>query len=330
MLNRRQATFCVACFVLLLAACSGEAADQDSGGRTMMASTKDELLRNAGSALGKYYVGLKLLRQGPTSQAVLSSDALRSADECEADIEYWHDKGVGPSDAIFSYDFNDHPKAQRNTVPFAEMDAICKEYRPLFARYKIAYDLLQAEAALARMRDYLKPDDPVVTASMVTLYERMSNPAVSRSALAEARKIDPAMKVGKRNLSLDQFEAEVSNVLTDVAPKWIADARAAVRARNEKIAAPYVAAGISGQKLDLLVSYDGVYWRLKGGERTDDAKKLAKASVLYHWLSIKDDEYPLFEINTIRRYEFKGNALVGVTEKRYRRPEGADLSDAFN
>lgn len=330
MLDRRPAKFLVAYFVALLAACGDGAAEQDSDRRTTMASAEGELLRNAGTALGKYYVSLKLLRQGPTSPGVLSSSELPSADACEADIASWRGKGVGKSDGIYSTDFNDHPKAQpRNTIAFAEMEAICEEYRPLFARYKVAYDLLQAEGMLTRMREYLKPDDPVVTASMIGTYERLSNPAVVRSALAEGRKIDPAMKVGKRNLALGQYEKEVYDVLVDVAPKWIADARAALRARNKEIAAPYIAAGISGQKLDLIVSYSGVYWRLEGGGRTDDAKKLAKASVLFHWLSMEDPDDSRYEINTVRRYEFKGNDLAQVTEKRYRRPKGADLDDAF-
>jgi hypothetical protein len=316
--------------VLLLAACDGKAAGEHSNGRMLMASAKDELLRNAGAPLGKYYVNLKMLRAGPTSQAVLQSDAMRSADECEADITFWRSKGVDDGDRIFSYDFNDHPRAQKNTLPFSEMTAICKEYRPLFARYKVAYDLLQAEGMLARMREYLKPDDPVVTANMIAEYERLSNPVTCANALAQARKIDPAMKVGKRNLPLEVFSTEVAEPLATVAPKWIADARAAFRARNEKIAAPYVAAGIAGQKLDLIVSYGGVYWRLKGGERTDDPQKLARAAVLFQWLSAPDSDDPRFEINTVRRYEFKGNALARVTEKRYRRPEGANLNDAFD
>jgi hypothetical protein len=294
-----------------------------------MASTKDELLRSAGAALGKYYVNLKMLRADPASQGVLQADALRSADECDADIALWRSKGVQDADPIFSYDFNDHPQAQKNTLALMEMEAICKEYRPLYARYKVAYDLLQAEGVLKRMQEYLKPDDPAITANMIAEYERLSNPVTCENALNDARKLDPAMKAGRKNLSLGAFQAEVAGVLAAVAPQWIAAARAAFRARNETLAAPYIAAGIGGQKLDLIVSYGGIYWRLEGGERTDDPRKLAEASVLFHWLSAKDSDDPRFEINTIRRYRFNGNALAEVTEKRYRRREGASLDDAF-
>jgi hypothetical protein len=302
--------------VLLFAACGSE----------NMAKDKSELLRGAGEVFGKYYVALKALQAGPTSPGVIQGDELRSADDCEADLEFWRKQGVDDDDALFSYDFNAHPKAQKNTVPFSEARSICKQFRPLYARYRVAYDLYRAEGTLARMREYLKPDDPAITGNMIAEYERTSNPKVVISALEEARKLEPGMKVGKRKLSLDAFEAEVATPLKDVAPKWIAAARAAFRARNEKLAAPYIAAGVAGEKLDLVVTYGGVYWRLEGGERTDDAKKIARASLLFQWLEMKDPEDQRFDIHTIRRYEFDGNKLRGVTEKRYRVLGGNQLS----
>jgi hypothetical protein len=219
--------------VLLFAACGSE----------NMAKDKSELLRGAGEVFGKYYVALKALQDGPTRDAVIRGDELRPADDCDSELEFWRKEGVGEGDAIFSYDFNAHPKAKQNTVPFSEARAICKEYRPLYARYRAAYDLYRAEGTLARMREYLKPDDPVVTPGMIAEYERTSNPKVVANALKEARKLDPDLKVGMRKLSLDSFESEVAAPLKDFAPKWIADARAAFRTRNEKLAAPYVAAG---------------------------------------------------------------------------------------
>jgi hypothetical protein len=257
---------------------------------------------------------------------VIQGDELRSSEDCESDLEFWRKQGIGDDEAIFSYDFNAHPKAQKNTVPFSEARRICEQYEPLYARYRVAYDLYRAEGTLARMREYLKPDDPAITANLIAEYERTSNPRMVANALAEARKLEPDMKVGKRKVSLDSFEAEVAAPLKDVAPRWIADARAAFRARNEKLAAPYIAAGIAGEKLDLVVTYGGVYWRLEGGERTDDARKIARAPVLFQWLEMKDPEDQRFDIHTIRRYEFGGNKLLGVTEKRYRVLGGNQLN----
>src|SRR5688572_5671688 len=112
--------------VLLFAACGSE----------NMAKDKSELLRGAGEVFGKYYVALKALQAGPTSPGVIQGDELRSADDCEADLEFWRKQGVDDDDALFSYDFNAHPKAQKNTVPFSEARSICKQFRPLYARYR--------------------------------------------------------------------------------------------------------------------------------------------------------------------------------------------------
>ena len=290
-----------------------------------MQGDKEEILRAAGEALGKYYSNLKQLRARPTS-----SDAMRSPEDCEAEIEAWRAKGVADGDRIFSYDFNDHEKAKDNRIALADMAAICAEYRPLHARYKVDYDLRQAEGILMRIRDgFAKPEEAWLTAQAITDYERAGDPQACRTTLAAARKIDPAMRVGQQQLSLDAFEDAVAKPLADVVPKWVAAARAALRARNEKVAAPYVAAGITGQKLDLIVAYAEVYWRLPGGERTDDAKKLAKASVMFQWLEAADRFDPRYVVHTIRRYQFRGDMLDGVSEQRVRRPKGADVLDLF-
>jgi hypothetical protein len=325
MTNRALVRAMCASSLFLFAAC-GESRESD--GRASVSKDKTEVLRDAGAVFGKYYVGVKALRDGPTRSGVVQGDELRSAEDCASDLQFWSGQGVDDGDAIFSYDFNAHPKAKQNTVPFSEARAICKEYAPLYARYRIAYDLYRAEGTLARMREYLKPDDPVITVSMIAEYERTSLTSMVMAALKDGRKVEPSMKVGKRGLSLDDYEAQVARPLYDVAPRWIADARAAFRKRNEKFAAPYVSAGVSGHKLDLVVSYSGVYWRLKGGERTDDPKKIARASLLFHWLETRDSEDQRFNIHTIRRYEFDGNDLGGVTERRYRLLNGKELGES--
>jgi hypothetical protein len=210
------------------------------------------------------------------------------------------------------------------------MKALVASYRPLYARYKVAFDLWKAENALKSMRDYTKPDESYVDGQMIVDNERWGDPDACRAAVTAARALDPELRVGSDRLSLDDFAAKVCEPLGTVTRGWVSAARAALRARNEAAAAPYAAAGIKGDKLDLIVSYSGVYWRLKGGERTDDPKKLADASVLFQWLEAPDRADPRWTIHTIRRYEFKGNSLAGVSEKQYRRPKGADVSDVFN
>jgi hypothetical protein len=284
-----------------------------------------ELLRDAGDALGKYYMHLKTLRRNP-----ITSDKIPSPDQCAAAIAAWKARGVKDADPIESFDLNDHPKSKQNKIPLAEMESVCAEYRKLYPRYKIAYDLRQADGILMRIREgFVKPDDSMVSSHMIEEYERGGDPAACQASLAAARALDPAMKVGNKGLTLDQYQTQVLEPLSTAVPQWVAAARAALRARNAKAAAPFVAAGISAQKLDLMVQYEGVYWRLPGGERTDDAKKLAAASVLFQWLEAEDRVDPRYVLHTIRRYQFKGNDLDKVTETQHRIVKGGKLGDVF-
>ncbi len=285
---------------------------------------KGPLLEEAGEALGKYYADLKRVRNNPRT-----IDVLRPPEDFEAEIEAWREKGLEGGDRVSHYEFYDHPEQKDNAVPFSAMKALLAEYRPLYAAYKAVFDLSMAENAFRSMSDYVKPDESFITAETIADCERKGDPKACLAALKAARAVDPEMRVGMRSMSLDEFEAQICKPLGEVTRGWTAAARAALRARNEKAAAPYQAAGIGGQKLDLIVAYAGVSWRLKGGEASDEPKKLAKASVLFHWLDAPDRIDPRYMINTIRRYEFKGNDLAGVSEERFRRPKGADLSDAF-
>jgi hypothetical protein len=136
------------------------------------------------------------------------------------------------------------------------------------------------------------------------------------------------MKVGRQKQTLDAFQAAVCDPLAVVVPEVIGKARAAEIARLAKVAAPFVAAGISGEKLALMVQYADVYWRLPGGERTGDPKQLAAASRLFQWLEAADRADPRYVVHTIRRYEFKGNAKGPVTEAQHRLLKGARLDES--
>jgi len=287
----------------------------------------DELLRSAGDQLGVYYKHVRELTRTPTS-----SDDLPSADQCDADVKAWRAKGVKDADRIFSYDFNAHPKAKDNTIALSEMPAICQAYRPLFAAYKIDHDLVRFDSVLMKIRDgFVKPGDSVLTANVITEYERTGDPAACRAAVAAAKALDPTMltRGSAGALTLPEFETQVCAELARLQPAFITDARAALRKNVERTMAPYVAAGIGGKKLDLMIQYDGVYWRLPGGARTDDPKTLAKATTLFHWLEAADPEDARYVVHTIRKFRFKGNDLVDVTEKQYRRKQGADVGKVF-
>lgn len=122
---------------------------------------------------------------------------------------------------------------------------------------------------------------------------------------------------------------EVRAKICDGLDKATSNLAEGISAANEAIRKKYAAAGIAGKKLDLMVQYDGVYWRLPGGKRTDDPKKLAAAPVLFQWLEGEDRDDPRYVIHTIRKYRFKGDKLLGTTEKTYRRKKGADVGNVF-
>ena len=67
-----------------------------------------------------------------------------------------------------------------------------------------------------------------------------------------------------------------------------------------------------------MIAWDGVGWRGVDGDLVRDPAKLAKATVLFHWLEDGDG------IHTIRRFQFSGNKLVGKSERTYYKHPGSD------
>jgi len=86
-------------------------------------------------------------------------------------------------------------------------------------------------------------------------------------------------------------------------------------ARWERIAAPYKAAGIEGDRLAYLVEHDGYAKYGVGGAELTNVKQLAQAKVVFEVLSGQG-------VVTVRRREFKGDALAGTTTKDYERRPG--------
>jgi hypothetical protein len=305
--------------LVLLTAVAGLSSRAHAGG-------KDELLRSAGEELGRYYRAVRILTDDPASTEDLP------ADRCAADVKAWKAKGVKDADRIFSYDFNQHPKAKQNTIAMADMLDVCGQYARLHAGYQLNVDLIRFDGVLLRIRDKIvKPGDSVLTTSVIDGYERDGSPTACRAAVAAAKARDPMLviKTGTATYTIAEYETKVCDQLAALHPAFITDARAELRKAIEKTMAPYVAAGIGGKKLDLMIQYDGVYWRLPGGERTDDPKTLAAATTLFHWLEADDREDGNYVIHTIRKFQFKGNDLVKVSEKTYRKKKGAALGKVF-
>lgn len=294
---------------------------------TVATTARADVLHDAGDQLGVYYRRVRELTRVPTSP-----DELPSADQCDADVAAWKAKGVKDGDRIVSFDFNAHPKATDNAIDFAEMPAVCAAYRPLYEAYKLDFDLRLYDSTLMKVRDgFVKPGDGVLTAAELDRLERAGDAKACKATVLAAAGKNAAMKTNgiSGRLTLADFDTKVCDVLATVMPPFLADARAALAANSEKTAAPYTAVGIAGAKLALLVKYDGVEWRLVGGKVTDDPAILAKASVLFQWLEADDPDDARYVIHTIRKYRFKGNALVTSSEKQYRRKAGAPIGNVW-
>lgn len=294
---------------------------------TITATAHADVLHDAGDALGVYYRRLQELTRSPTS-----TDELPSADQCDADVAAWNAKGIATGDRIVSYDFNAHPKAVDNAIELGEMTAICAAYRPLYAAYKLDYDLRQFDSTLMKVRDgFVKPGDGVLTATEIDRLERTGDAKACKATVLAAAGKDAGMKTTgvSGRLSLADFDTKVCDVLATVMPPFVTEARAKLATNTEAAAAPYKAAGIGGDKLALIVKYDGVEWRLVGGKATDDPATLAKASVLFQWLEADDPDDARYVVHTIRRYKFKANALVDQSEKQYRRKAGAPVGNVW-
>lgn len=198
---------------------------------------------------------------------------------------------------------------------------------------KLREELARYDSTLFKITDVVKPGDSVLTAYLIDEYAKFGDPASCKAAAKTASELDGSLKIKSfalhGDVAIADFDARICEALASTLPQWLADSRAALVKGNATARAKYSAAGIAGDKLDLIAKYDGVYWRLVGGDRTDDPKKLAKARVLFQWLEAEDKDDTRFVIHTIRRYQFKGNTLAGTTEKQYRRAKGARIGNVF-
>lgn len=73
----------------------------------------------------------------------------------------------------------------------------------------------------------------------------------------------------------------------------------------------YIDAGIKGERLELFIEYDSVYWMGKNCETIYDVAVLKKAKKLFQWLVNSDGTH------TIRTYTFKGNKVKSVKDRTY-------------
>lgn len=98
--------------------------------------------------------------------------------------------------------------------------------------------------------------------------------------------------------------------LAAAAATFAKDVTSAHVAKRNAIAAPYRAAGITGDRLELLVAEDGVAKYAIGGAELTSPKALAAARVLF-------EESHDGDIWTVTRFELRGDALRKTTRAQY-------------
>ncbi|MDX2092522.1 MAG: hypothetical protein SFX73_31955 [Kofleriaceae bacterium] len=118
-----------------------------------------------------------------------------------------------------------------------------------------------------------------------------------------------------RTLTIDAAKSELCAKVTSASETFAKNVTKEREARYAAIAAPYQAAGATGERLEYLVAHHHYAKYGVGGNEVTDVKKLVKAKVLFEVLVGQG-------VVTVRRREFKGDKLVGTTTQDYERRPG--------
>jgi hypothetical protein len=189
-------------------------------------------------------------------------------------------------------------------------DALCDEYAVLAAIWPAAFKQDEIARGLA---SYSQVDPADLGSGMgeVFVKEGKDCHAATDAAIAAGARDDVAVMIGGVSRTLAQGKVDVCDATLAFGEKLIGDIAGAHAAARAEIAAKYEALGVKGQRLELFIEYDDVYWRGKKCERITDLKKLVKAKVLFQWLENSDGTH------TIRKYTFKGNKVKSIKDRTY-------------
>ena len=121
--------------------------------------------------------------------------------------------------------------------------------------------------------------------------------------------------LGDRSMTLAAARATICDPLTAWAREFGPATIAAKRAQEAAARQRYSQFGAAGDRLSWLAYYDadatGATWYLPGCKAEREPKKLVRAPVLMQWWTADDGTI------TIRRFQFKGNKLVGDTSRTF-------------
>jgi len=276
--------------------------------------------KDAGTALEPFFRYWKTYREDPGSRANALGHDPQPAD-CDAAIANARKAGLKDDARIYersARELKDEVQYDEKREPYVLLgDAakICAQWRKMVLIAPVAYlmsEIVSTQASFSQV-------DPVSLGRDQSFHDKakkcfeMVDAAIKAGAPA-----DHKVKIHEKVMSIGEGKTAVCQAHLDWAKELDEKIKTAKAADREKRAAPYKAEGVAGQKLDLFLEYDDVYWR--GGkdcQRISDIKQLAKAKALFHWLENPDGTH------TIRKYTFNGNKVSGPVSKTYRKASEA-------
>jgi hypothetical protein len=245
---------------------------------------------------------------------------------CEAAIHWAREHGLEDTDVLRDPSFEHAPNGRRSgnyhyEINLGEAAALCSAYATASRTFRLqaeAGKALEPFAATLLWMANVAPGEGGRDAVSRLEKAAAECPAAVDKAVAAGAHLDGKVVVRDVEKTLEKARKDICDGLAAKVPDYLARHKEAVRARREQTLAPYKAAGMGGDKLELMIAYDGVYWRGVGGDVVSDPTKLARATVLFHWLEDAQGTH------TIRRYQFSGNKLVKKSEKTYFKRPGSD------
>jgi len=196
----------------------------------------------------------------------------------------------------------------------AEHQKMCDEFR--------TYHLLaEGEKAAGEAKDWLRF---LANIDMATNHEEngAKMAASAKKCVSEIERLAAAgmpMDVVVRIANTDPVELPMSQVkdkicapLAKAAGSFAKDVGTARTERTEAIAKPYKAAGITGERLNLLVDHIDYAMYGVGGNQLRTPQQLKNAKVIFELLGPGTDG-----LYTLRRYQFSGDKIVSTSSRDF-------------
>ncbi|HKA88229.1 MAG TPA: hypothetical protein VKE22_11200 [Haliangiales bacterium] len=196
---------------------------------------------------------------------------------------------------------------------FGDADAVCAKLAEWMVLGQARKAVEEAARALEWMKMIDKASNHEENGAKLIATAKACNAAIGTLAAAKMDTIKVA-RPGRSDhdkVPVAEIDGRYCAPLAKVAATFADEVRQARRAEWERLAAPYKAAGLTGDKLDLVVSLSGraIYGR-GGGELTTPREKKA-ASVMFEVLTANNGSV------TLRRYQFSGDKLIKTTSADY-------------